>query len=191
MELSEWIVRAHGEVGTRLRSQVLSRVPYERWAERPCDRSASVGWLLWHATRHEDVAIHVVARGGQDVLSRHGWVERVGAAGFAPGVGLSESEDRTAAVALVPAQLDAYADAVRAETSRWLATLDTAELERVPDAAAALASAGVDLEEYSWLRRMWEAKPVAFHVQWEATGHGYLHLGEMVHLRNELGLGGR
>ena len=191
MDLTGWIVAAHREIGARVRSQVLSRVPHDRWNERPCDRSASIVWLLWHATRHQDIAIHAVARCGDDVLTSGGWAERVGATGFAPGLGLSEADDRAAAAALDPQAVEAYADAVWTATSAWLATIGATELERVPDATAGLDRHGVDLEEYDWLDRMWSAQPVAFHVQWEATGHGYLHLGELVHLRNELGLGGR
>jgi hypothetical protein len=37
---------------------------------------------------------------------------------------------------------------------------------------------------------MWDGKPVSFHVSWETVGHGFNHLGEMVHLRNQMGLGG-
>jgi hypothetical protein len=186
MELTEWIVGAHGEVWARLRGQVLTRVPHNRWNERPCDRSASIVWLLWHATRHQDVAVHAVARSGQDVLTSGAWAARIGD-DLAPGLGLSESEDRAIADALDPHGVEAYAEAVWAETSAWLQALDVAELDRVPDATAALAGLGIDLDEYDWLDRMWKDKTVGFHVQWEATGHGYLHLGEMLHMRNELG----
>jgi hypothetical protein len=99
---------------------------------------------------------------------------------------LSESEDRTVAAALDPHGVEAYAEAVWAETSAWLEAIEPVELARVPDVTAGLERLGVDLGEYDWLDRMWADKPVGFHVQWEATGHGYLHLGEMVHLRNEM-----
>jgi hypothetical protein len=180
----------HTDVVARVTNQVLARVPLERRDERPCAGSSSISWLLWHALRHQDVAVNAVARGVDEVLHRDGWAARVGAAAFAGGTGLAEADDRAAAACLDAAALDAYAVAVGAETAAWLETLTGAELDRVPDAAAGLGRAGVPDEAYPWLYRMWDGKPVAFFVSWEAIGHGYNHLGEMVHLRNEMGLGG-
>ena len=39
-----------------------------------------------------------------------------------------------------------------------------------------------------WLYAMWSAKPASWFVQWEAIGHRVNHLGEMVSVRNRLGL---
>ena len=39
-----------------------------------------------------------------------------------------------------------------------------------------------------WLYRMWAGKPTTWFVQWEAIGHRVNHLGEMVSVRNRLGL---
>jgi hypothetical protein len=190
MELQSWILAEHAAVRDRVRQQVLGRVPRERRDERP-DGSSSIAWLLWHLTRHQDVAVHAVARGGEDVLHAGGWAARVGASGFAPGTGLSEGDDRAAAAALDLDALDAYVDAVWDATAGWLASADlAADLDRVPDAAGALGRLSVSDTDYDWLYRMWDGKPVSFHVQWEAVGHGFNHLGEMVHLRNAMGLGG-
>jgi DinB superfamily len=189
MDLRSWIVAEHAAVRDRISQQVLARVPTERRDECP-DGSSSIAWLLWHLTRHQDVAVHAVVRGGDDVLQRDGWAARVGATGFVPGTGLSEGDDRAAAAALDLDALDAYVDAVWAETAGWLTSVDPAELDRVPDAAAGLARLAVSDRDYDWLYRMWDGKPVSFHVSWETIGHGFNHLGEMVHLRNAMGLGG-
>ena len=193
MELQSWILGEHASVRDRIRQQVLGRVPRERRDERP-DDSSSIAWLLWHLARHQDVAVHAVVRGGDDVLHAGGWSDRIGASGFAPGTGLSEGDDRAAAAALDVEALDAYVDAVWDATSAWLGSRPSADLaadlDRVPDAAAALARLSVSDADYDWLYRMWDGKPVGWHVQWEAIGHGFNHLGEMVHLRNAMGLGG-
>ncbi|HEV8296703.1 MAG TPA: DinB family protein [Acidimicrobiales bacterium] len=190
MDLRSWIGAEHAMVATRIRDQVLGRVPVERWNDRPCDGASSIAWLLWHALRHQDVAINAVVRGTDEVLHRDGWAARVGASTFAPGAGLAEADDRDAAARLEVAALAGYADAVWVETAAWLATVDADDLDRVPDAPAALARVGVAESAYPWLHRMWRDKPVSFHVSWEAIGHGFNHLGELVHLRNELGYGG-
>jgi hypothetical protein len=195
VDLRSWIAAEHAAVRDRLRQQVLGRVPVERWDERPGSGDGAAGpsiaWLLWHLTRHQDVAVHAVVRGGADVLHIGGWDARLGAAGFAPGTGLSESDDRAAAAALDVDALGGYVDAVWDATAAWLAEgFDPAVLDAVPDAAGALRRLGVSATDYDWLYRMWDGKPAAFHVQWETVGHGFNHLGEMVHLRNRMGLGG-
>lgn len=187
MDLRTWIVQDHASVRTRLEQQVLTHVPRDRWRERPGDGS-SVAWVLWHVARHQDVAVNAVVRGREQVLTAGGWAARVGAAGLGAGVGLSESEDRAAAELLDPDAVDAYHRAVAEETGRWLADVDLAELDRVPDAAACLQRADVAEDAYPWLYRMWDGKPVAFHVSWEDVGHGLNHLGELVAIRNMLGL---
>jgi hypothetical protein len=35
---------------------------------------------------------------------------------------------------------------------------------------------------------MWDGKPTAWFVQWEAVGHVQGHLGEMISVRSRLGL---
>jgi hypothetical protein len=190
VNLTQLLLAQHEDVTARITNQVLGRVPIERRDERPCAGSSSIAWLLWHAVRHQDVAINAVVRGIEEVLQRDGRAARVGAVSFVDGTGLAEADDRDAAAALDGAELADYAAAVWAETAAWLATVTEAELDRVPDAAAGLRRAGVDPEAYPWLYRMWDGKPVAFFVTWEAIGHGFNHLGEMVHLRNEMGLGG-
>lgn len=58
----------------------------------------------------------------------------------------------------------------------------------VPDRAAGLAGAGIDEAAVPWLYRMWDTKPASFFVQWEAIGHRVNHVGEMVSVRDRLGL---
>jgi hypothetical protein len=191
MELRSWILGEHTNVCDRVRGQVFSRVPRARWDERPGDEGSSISWILWHTLRHQDVAVNAVVRGIDEVLWRDGWLERVGAAAFpVPATGLSEADDRAAAKALDPHALDGYAEAVWAETTSWLAAVPLDELDRVPDAVAGLQRASVREDDYAWLYRMWDGKPVSFHVSWEAIGHGCNHLGEMVHVRNRLGIAG-
>ena len=59
----------------------------------------------------------------------------------------------------------------------------------MPDAAKGLGEiAGVDEAAVPWLYKMWDGKPASFFVSWEDIGHGLNHLGEMVSVRNRLGL---
>ena len=59
----------------------------------------------------------------------------------------------------------------------------------MPDAAKGLGEiAGIDESAVPWLYKMWDGKPASFFVSWEDIGHGLNHLGEMVSVRNRLGL---
>lgn len=188
MELGEWIATEHRDICARLRAQVLDRVPIERWDEPTGGTGTSVAWVLWHALRHQDVAVNAVVLGGDDVLSTGDWAARVGADRLAPGAGLSEADDRTSSACLVTSELTAYAEAVWAATDAAIARADLTSLDRVPDAHDALRRLRVSESDYDWLYRMWEGKPVSFHLRWEAIAHGANHLGELVHLRSSMGI---
>ncbi len=58
----------------------------------------------------------------------------------------------------------------------------------MPSSAAGLGAAGIAESKVPWLYSMWSDQPTAFYVRWEATGHRLQHVGEMVSVRNRLGL---
>ncbi len=186
MDLRSWITAEHHLVGERLQQQVLEHVPVERHGEHADDGGSSITFLLWHLARHQDVSINAVVRGADQVLAARR--SALGAEGIDAGAGLAEAEDRVLTRALDPHAVIDYHAAVAAETGRWLEGLDLAELDTVPDASARLADADVLQAEFPWLHRMWEGQPVSFHVMWEVVGHGVTHVGEMVSIRNRLGL---
>ena len=47
---------------------------------------------------------------------------------------------------------------------------------------------GIALDQAPWLHAMWDGKPAAWFVQWELIGHAQGHVGEMVSVRDRLGL---
>lgn len=185
MDLRRWIVADHASWRARLDSSVLDLVPRERWLERVSDTSSSVTSLLFHVARHEDVAINAVVRAADPLLGD--WVDRLGA-GLPPGAGLAEAEDRATVERLDPHAVVGYLDAVHDGTATYLAEVDLATLDDVPDSLAGLHRAGVPVDDYPWLARLWDGKPVAFHLSWEGIGHPLNHVGELVALRNALGL---
>ncbi|RPI10857.1 MAG: hypothetical protein EHM63_02550 [Actinobacteria bacterium] len=76
-----------------------------------------------------------------------------------------------------------------ARSREILTAFDVAGLDAVPDAAKGLGEiAGVDEAAVPWLYNMWNGKAASFFVSWEDIGHGLNHLGEMVSVRNRLGL---
>jgi hypothetical protein len=114
---------------------------------------------------------------------------QLGLGAHSAGVGLSEAEDR-AATALIPADaLLRYVEAVFDSTAAWLEQLGTLVLDSVPDTTRHLAErAGITVEEFPWLHRMWNDQPIWWFIQWPVVGHANAHVGEGISIRNRMGL---
>jgi hypothetical protein len=108
----------------------------------------------------------------------------------AAGAGLGESEQPELTAALDLEALDAYVRAVHAATQEWLREPGFDVALGLADAGGTdgLARAGIDEADVPWLYRLWAGKPASFFVQWEAIGHRINHVGEMVSVRNRMGL---
>ena len=186
MDLRDWIVDEHAAVLARFEQSIVGTVPLERWTDPAGPGGSSIAFLAFHTAYHEDLAVNAVLRDRPPVLCE--WRNALGLADLDPATGLAEAEpaELTAALELEP--LGAYVRTVHESTVVHLATLDTATLTATADGPGALTAAGVAEAAVPWLHRMWADKPVAWFLQWEAIGHRVNHLGEMVSVRNRLGL---
>lgn len=187
MDLRTWIVEEHTSVWDRLRDGVIDRVPADRWTEHPDDGGSCLAQLLAHCSLHADMAMQTVVRRETPLVEE--WRERLGLDGLPGHAGLPEAEDPSLVARISVPELFGYAEAVHRSTADWLRTADLADLDRVPDASGQLARWGqVPMEAVPWLHRMWTDKPISWFVQWECLGHVLNHLGEMVSVRNRMGL---
>jgi hypothetical protein len=187
MDLRQWIVTEHEGVRTRFVQSVRDIVPVDRWKERPGDGGSSIAYLVFHTASHQDVALSSVIDGRAPL--RREWAARLGLDGAPAEQGLGETEVLELTDALALDHLDAYAEAVTERSRVILDELDIDALDAVPDAAKGLDElAGVAEGAAPWLYRMWDGKPASFFVSWEDIGHGLNHLGEMVSVRNRMGL---
>lgn len=187
MDLRGWITDQHANVLERLRSGVLRLVPHERWHDHVDDGGSSIAWLMLHLAVHQDLAVHSVVRGQPPLLASRR--ETLGLAEAPAWAGLPEAEDPAVSGVLDTVALERYVLDVHAATSTWLDAVPLAALDDVPPASERLAAlGGVPAERLDWLHAMWQGKPAAWFVQWEAIGHGFTHVGEMVSVRNRMGL---
>jgi len=185
MELRSWITADLESLGSRLANGVLNIIPPERMTERVDGGGIAPIYSLWHAARHHDVAVNGVLRGNAQVLL--GWGDRVGVTEDT-WRGLAEAEDLDLVPALDPVSVGHYFLAVIEETRTWIADGDLEVLDETPDAGAALDQIGTPTDRFDWLYSMWAGKPAHFFLAWEAIGHGYNHLGELITVRNRMGL---
>jgi hypothetical protein len=186
MDLRAWVLADHATSLQRLERQVLALVPAERWRERADGGGNSIGWGVLHAWYHQDVAVAVASGVDPLMTTRRG---ALGLAASTPFVGMGEAEVDGVADAIDPVALASYVHDVHARTDAWLRDLDLDVLDTVPAASSALSElAGIARADADWLHDMWTDKPVGWFVQWECIGHGHTHVGEMVSIRNRMGL---
>jgi DinB superfamily len=186
VDLRRWIVDEHAAARTRFEQSIAAVVPIERWTDPAGDGGSSIAFLAFHAAYHEDLAVNAVLGARPTVLSARR--DDLGLGAFDPATGLAESEPRELTAALELDALTAYLRAVHDGATADLAVLDTATLDTDASGPAGLVRAGIDERAVPWLYRMWDAKSGGWFVQWEAIGHRVNHLGEMVSVRNRLGL---
>ena len=187
MDLRTWIAEEHRTLWDRFGDSIVALVPRDRWGEHADGAGSCIGQLVYHVSLHADMALHCVIQAKPPLVID--WRERLGVGSLGAHRGLAESEDAGVVACLDMEALYGYAGAVHEATGAWLASADLARLDARPaasDGLARLGDAGVDA--VPWLHRMWSDKPVGWFVQWECTGHVLNHLGEMVSVRNRLGL---
>lgn len=187
--LRAWISNEHADLLTRFEQTVGAHVPLDFWRQPAGSGGASIAWLVYHATLHADLAVNAVLRGEATVISRAR--RRLGVGGYSLAFGLGEAEVPELTTALDLDALGDYLDTVHAGIQAWIEAapgVTFAELEAPADGPGALTRIGVAEAEAPWLHRMWAGQPASFFLRWEAIGHRLNHLGEMVSVRNRLGL---
>ena len=185
MDLRDWIIGDLKSLRAKLDGGVLGLIPPERRRERADGGGIAPIYVLWHLARHHDVAVNGVLRGAGAVVE--GWTDRLGIDGDL-WRGLAEGEDTELVDLLEPTAVGAYALDVIGATAGWLDDRGLPQMDRRPDTAAALEAIGTPPDRFDWLYSMWDGKPAAWFLQWSAVGHGFNHLGELVSIRNRLGL---
>jgi hypothetical protein len=185
MDLRSWLVADLEGLRMRLENGVLNTLPPARRGERVDGGGIAPTYVLWHTARHHDVAVNRVLRGADEVVDQ--WTDRLGVATDL-WRGLAEGEDADLVDELDPEAVGHYALAVISATLSWIETADLAVLDPVPESGAALDTLGTPSGRFDWLYSMWDGKPAIFFLQWEAIAHGYNHLGELVSIRNRMGL---
>ena len=185
VELRDWIVADLHSLRSKLTGGVLGMIPPERLRERADGGGIAPVYVLWHLARHQDVAVNGVLRRAEAVVDR--WTDRLGI-GDDLWRGLAEGEDADLVDVLDPEAVGAYALAVFDSTASWLDEDGLPPMDYRPDTAAALGAIGTPGDRFDWLYSMWDGKPAAWFLQWSAVGHGFNHLGELVSIRNRMGL---
>ena len=182
---------APGDGPLWLEDALLTGLTDDQLRLRSGDGGNSLAWLLWHMARIEDVAVNVVLAAEPQVLDHDGWRGRLNVDHCDVGSGMAEAD-----VADFGAQVDipalrGYRTAVGRRTRELVAVMHPAELAAPVTAldVARAAASGAFGERAEWLKAFWEGRPKAWYLSWTAAGHSYLHLGEALGIKGQVGLG--
>ena len=192
MDLRPYLIQQYLTSHVVIDQQILPTLSPEQMRARPDGGGNSAAWILWHATRCEDVAINAMVRGTPQVMTLP---EFAGAAGLGDariGTGLGDDEVAAFSDTVDVDALVRYRKAVRKEVLGWLADCDLALLDEKPDLDARLASLGaLWSEKDAWVRDIWGGFTNATFVSWLGSGHTLVHAGEMQATLARIGVVGR
>jgi hypothetical protein len=104
----------------------------EMAAYRPTPQANSIGWLIWHSARVQDVQVCDIAKRA-DLWTRDGWVDRFGLDLARDDTGFGHTADAVAKVRASAELLAGYYHAVHDMTLEFVETLSDPDLERVVD----------------------------------------------------------
>jgi hypothetical protein len=99
---------------------------------RPTPQANSIGWLIWHSARVQDIQVCDIAKTA-DVWTRERWVDRFGLDLPRDDTGYGHSADAVAKVRASAELLAGYYHAVHDMTLEFVETLTDADLERIVD----------------------------------------------------------
>jgi Protein of unknown function (DUF664) len=93
----------------------------------------SIGWLIWHSARVQDIQVCDIANTLADVWTRDGWVDRFGLDLPRDDTGYGHGADAVAKVRASAELLAGYYHAVHDMTLEFVETMTDAALERIVD----------------------------------------------------------
>jgi hypothetical protein len=182
MDLSTWLVAELDDTVARWSNQVVGLVPAEARRDR-FPEANSIDWATFHVARHAALALRVV---GAELSGSDAVLESLDAVLAAPSAGLHEVQQPVLDL-IDTSQVDRYASTVFGELRGYLGGIDAHTIADEVDVATELAAIGLDSDQFGWLYRLW-ATPDGFLVRWPMIGHIIHHVGEMISLRNQMGL---
>jgi hypothetical protein len=170
---------------------ILDDLTDEEWTTRVLPETNLIAFDLWHVARTHDTVVQLNIRGVPEVIKQERWAA-CGAL-TTPGFELNLTRERADAVArgITRADLAAYADAVHAEISAWLETLDDADLDAIPDDAAHLALEPFYRQDPVLTKEFIEdadGAPVGDRLIGYCIGHCRGHLAEVALFKQQLRL---
>jgi hypothetical protein len=151
----------------------------------PAGMEHSIVWCAWHLTRIEDMVMHVLVAGTDQLWDREGWAQQIGVTVRDTGNAMTPAQvNELSRAAGIPA-LRAYRAAVGRATREIVGALDPAEYRRKTPAArlqSLQADGSIDAQS-TWLAGYWGGLTVAGLLLMPPTRHPFVHHTEALAIR--------
>jgi hypothetical protein len=172
------------------RGLVLAGVTDNQLRVRPGETQNSIAWLLWHATRWEDVVMSTWVGGLPQVLDEGDWLKRLNAPSRVVGTAMTSAECADLTRRLDLDALRSYWSAVEARTREIAQGLEPEQFNDVIDEGRLRRGAPDAVHENErapWLDTLFANRTVALFLSF-VNVHNTEHLiGEVLAVRSQAG----
>lgn len=176
-------------------TQIVNGYPDEAFWKMPFKgadgyHSLSMAFSIWHVFRIEDIVVHSLIAGDEQVLFGGNWLEKIGSKIITTANELQDDEIEEFSKSLNVGALYDYAAAVKASTDEMLKHLEYADLKRTfgeADKKRLFESGCVSHDEEAvWLIDYWCGKDVAGLIKMPLSRHWIMHIEAMQRIKNKL-----
>ena len=172
-----------------LEDLVVSRLTDDQIRHQPQAGQNSIGWLIWHMARCEDV-LNLVLSNQPQVIDDPDWPKRLNLSRRDIGTGMTDDEVSDFGAKVDVQTVRAYRAAVGRRTREIAQNLRPDEWDSIVDTSRlrSAVSAGAFGDNAGWVEGWWSGQTQGFLLSWLAVGHNYLHLGEAQCVRSQAGV---
>lgn len=168
-------------LGRTILDRLLEDITDEQIQQMPDGAANSIAWLLFHATRVEDVVFNVMTAGDSQVFDQDDWQTRTSIERRDIGTGMNEAEVASLSANVNVRNLLDYRDAVGRKTREIAVSRspefwdDNADIQRLSEAD--LQGVAAEMAPYL-LEHVWTGDHSNARFLWFATSHALSHFGE-------------
>lgn len=125
------ILRVQLNGSFNLLQELTEKISDEEWTARRIPGASLPGFIVWHAARIIDWAVHCAIQGIPEIASRPEW-RGLRSTEMAYGAGISDQEADAIAMNIARIAVAAYLAALRPAVLDWLESQNDGDLERIP-----------------------------------------------------------
>jgi hypothetical protein len=187
----ELFLDQHAMLNAIVDGYVLGGLDDEVLRREPQPSQNALAWLIWHATRWEDVIVNTWVAGTGQCLDLDGWSDRLGIDTRHVGTAMTPDEVFAIATKIDLAALRGYRAATTAATAAAVDRLTDGDLRRpigIDRLELAVPDGAYRNQRAQWMDEFWAGYDVAWFLAFlnlHTTEHA---VGEVLAVRGQLGL---
>ena len=153
----------------------------------PANEEHSIGWVLWHIARIEDVTMNILIAGSSQLLNQDNWLDKMKINSHETGNALDAAGISALSAAIDIDALLSYRIAVGRRTREIVEKLNPGDLKQKvrPDRLERVLRERAVEETTLWLSDYWSKKTTAGLLLMPPTRHNFIHLNEAARLKQK------